>query len=475
MHQNRVPAGTLLFAGRAGAILLTLLFGLLLALWTRREFGAAPAVLALFLFAFDPNLIAHGRYVTNDVLVTLFIFLAVVTWARFLETKRTRDLVLASVMLGLALVSKFSALFLLPVLLLFYLFRWWQEGRGGRLSVKHLAVSLVITGTICVAMIGVVYGPETLRWLRGPRLTMVLDPATPVSATLHRIGKRLPVPSHPYVIGLIQQAAHDHLGHPAYLLGRQSPRGWWYYFPVVFAVKTPTAVLLLSAACLGLALLWLARAGPRAALRGLRAIPLHWLVVSATPAVYFALCMLGHINLGIRYLLPVFPFLFVLLAATLFHQRLDRFRGARAALLALIIAVQVAESARIYPNYLAFFNTLAGGADHGPEYLVDSNIDWGQDLKKLRRYLDSIHWKEPICVAYFGRASMTYYGIEYQGLPVTDDLAGRSQVDCIAAISATMLHDVYIGSASFRWLRERTPMAKVGYSIYVYDLRKPKP
>jgi hypothetical protein len=58
---------------------------------------------------------------------------------------------------------------------------------------------------------------------------------------------------------------------------------------------------------------------------------------------------------------------------------------------------------------------------------------------------------------------------------VTDDLAGRSQVDCIAAISATMLHDVYIGSASFRWLRERTPMAKVGYSIYVYDLRKPKP
>ncbi|MGC9969809.1 MAG: phospholipid carrier-dependent glycosyltransferase [Bryobacteraceae bacterium] len=475
MHQNRVPADTLLFLGRAGAILLTLLFGLLLVLWARREFGAAPAVLALFLFAFDPNLIAHSRYVTADLMVTLFIFLAVVTWAKFLETKRYRDLVLAAAMLSLALVSKFSALFLLPLLLLFYLLRWWQEGRGGRLSAKHLAVSLVIAGTICVATVCVVYGPETVRSIHGPRLTAVVDRSTPVSAALHWFGKRLGLPAHPYLVGLHAQAVHDHLGHPAYLMGQHSQTGWWYYFPVVFAVKTPTAVLLLCAACFGLALLWLARAGPLVALRGLRAIPLRWLVVSLTPAVYFLLSMLSHINIGIRHLLPVYPFLFVLLAAALFHKRLDRFRWARAGLLALVIAVLLAESVGIYPHYLAFFNTLAGGPGRGPEYLVDSNIDWGQDLKKLRKYLDSIRWKQPVCVAYFGRASMTYYGIEYQGLPTTDDLTGRGQVDCLAAISVTLLHDVYLGSASYRWLRERTPMAKVGYSIYVYDLRKPKP
>lgn len=475
IHQNRVPADTLLFLGRAGAILLTLVFGLVLVLWTRREFGAAPAVLALFLFAFDPNLIAHGRYVTADLTVTLFIFLTAVTWAKFLETKRTRDLVVASAMLSLALVSKFSALFLPPLLLLFYLFRWWQEGRGGRLSMKHLTLSLVIAGTICVATISVVYGPETVRSIHGPRLTALVDRSTPVSAVLRWFGKRLGLPAHPYLVGLHRQAVHDHLGHPAYLLGQQSPKGWWYYFPVVFAVKTPTAVLLLCAVCFGLALLWLVRAGPLAALKGLRAMPLRWMVLAVTPAVYFLLCMLSHINIGVRHLLPVYPFLFVLLAAVLFHGRLDRFRGARAALLALVIAVQVAESVRIYPNYLAFFNTLAGGPGRGPEYLVDSNIDWGQNLKKLRKYLDSIGWKQPVCVAYFGRASMSYYGIEYQGLPATDDLAGRSQADCIAAISVTLLHDVYTGSTSFRWLRERTPMAKVGYSIYVYDLRKPKP
>lgn len=472
MHQNRVPADTLLFRGRVVAILLTLVFGFVLVLWTRREFGAAPAVLALFLFAFDPNLIAHGRYVTADLIVTLFIFLAAVTWAKFLETNRYRELVVAAVMLSLALVSKYSALFLPPLLLLFYLFRWWQEGRGGRLSLKHLAFSVVIAGMICAATVGLVYGPETVRSIHGPRLTAQVDRSTPASVVLRGFGKRLGLPAHPYLVGLHQQAVHNHIGHPAYLLGRQSPRGWWYFFPVVFAVKTPTAVLLLCVACLGLALLRLVRAGPLAALGGLRAIPPRWFVLAVTPAVFFLLCMSSHINIGVRHLLPVYPFLFVLLAAAVFQ---GRFRRARAALLALVVAVLLAESVRIYPHYLSFFNTLAGGPGRGPEYLVDSNIDWGQDVKKLRKYLDSIGWKEPVCFCYFGRADITYYGIEYHDLPGTDDFAGREQVDCIAAISVTPLHDVYMGSTSYRWLRERTPMAKVGYSIYVYDLRKPKP
>src|SRR5262249_35001885 len=147
----------------------------------------------------------------------------------------------------------------------------------------------------------------------------------------------------------------------------------------------------------------------------------------------------SHINLGLRHILPIYPFLFILGAAALFHYRGRKFFPV---VLGIIMAVQIAETAHIYSHYLAFFYGPSGGSANGPRYLLDSNIDWGQDLKKLRTYLEA-HNRPSVCVLYYGNGDRDYYGIGHvEYLPRTYE--DRSKVDCIGVISATLLYDLYV-------------------------------
>jgi hypothetical protein len=473
MDVNRVSPDQILKYGRIPNMLLTLLLGFAIAVWTRRRFGTAAALGALFLYATDPNVIAHGRYVTNDLMVTLFAFLVVTAWAKYLELKRQRDLVAAGLLLGLALVSKYSALFLIPLVALLYLFRWWQESAvepaaKKRLSLKHCLVSLAVLAVLGAVVIGAAYGPETLRSLTGPALLDEMRPPTTPRAIhtgLRAMGYFFDLPAHPYLMGLDRVSEFDTGGHHAYLLGKTSMFGWWYYFPVAFAVKTPTAVLLLVVWCLGMGVWRLARGWRSPTVAALKNLPFKWVTLAMPMVVYGAILITSHVNLGVRYLLPVYPFLFILLAALVMQKP-------KVWLIAAVVAIQFFETVRIYPDYLAFFNTVSGGPGNGPRYLADSNIDWGQDVKKLRKYLESTAPKEKVCFSYFGTASLPYYFVPYDYLPETKDVEARKNVDCIAAISVTQLYDVYTAPGTFRWLREKTPIAKVGYSIYVYDLRK---
>src|SRR5262245_53411722 len=134
-------------------------------------------------------------------------------------------------------------------------------------------------------------------------------------------------------------------------------------------------------------------------------------------------------------------------------------------------ALQIAESASITPHYLAFFNALAGGPGRGPEYLVDSNIDWGQDVKKLVKWLDA-HGTRRVWCFYFGNAQLDYYGIADQGMPPDMDQQGWERLDGFVVANVTPLEGVYVPLADLAPLRLREPVAKVGWSMYLYDLRK---
>ena len=102
-------------------------------------------------------------------------------------------------------------------------------------------------------------------------------------------------------------------------------------------------------------------------------------------------------------MLPVYPLLYAFIAL---NVPLIRWRW----IVAACTAVLITESAMVYPDYLAFFNAAAGGPAQGPRYLLDSNIDWGQDTKRLKFYLDA-HGVKGACTAYFGLAYPFYYGI----------------------------------------------------------------
>jgi hypothetical protein len=189
------------------------------------------------------------------------------------------------------------------------------------------------------------------------------------------------------------------------------------------------------------------------------------------PLLYFAVSCAAAINIGVRHILPVYPFLYVATAALL--SRLAARRTARVAMLALG-ALQIAECASISPDYLAFFNAFTGGPANGPNYLVDSNIDWGQDVKKLARWLEA-HGTRRVAISYFGNAQLPYYGLDAVGLPDPRDRRAWEAIDGFAAASVTTLEGVYVPPENLAPLRALQPVAKVGWSIYVYDFRRPKP
>jgi len=462
LYKNRRDADTVLFAARSANILLTLLFTAAVAWWTRRRYGPVAGIAAAALCAFDPNLIAHGRYVTTDFPVTAFFFFAAVLWVEYLERAGMRRLLLASSAIGLALITKFSAVLLLPSLVILYAACWIR--RPKEFPLRRLAIALPTLLAVVVAMVAIVYWPETLRCWRTkvPRIADVVVRGNPIGETLYYLGRKLHLPAHAYLLGLNHVADHNAGGHSSYLMGVRSDTGWWYYFPLVFAVKSTMAAL-------GAALLLFAAALWQAWRRSW--ISPMALGLALTPLVYFVFSMTSGINIGMRHILPVYPFLYVGLAAWL-STRAHRRQGI--IVLAGLTLLQLAECARITPDYLAFFNELAGGPGRGPEYLVDSNIDWGQDVKKLGLWLDAHGGKRRARVFYFGNAQLRYYGIDELGYPEPMDQKGWDQIDEYCVANVTPLQGVYVPLNFLAPLRMREPVAKIGWSMYVYDLHKSK-
>ena len=461
LYRNRRDADTILLATRSANILLTLLFALAVAWWTRLRYGPAAGLAAAALCAFDPNLIAHGRYVTTDFPVTAFFFFACVLWVEYLERATWRRLLAAAAAIGLALITKFSAVLLIPSLLILYVACWIR--RPKEFPIRRAAIAAGTVIATVVLMVSVIYWPETVRCWRTqvPRLSTLVVRNNPTGQILYFFGRKLHLPAHGYLTGLNAVADHNAGGHSSYLLGMRSDKGWWYYFPVVFAVKSTMAALA-AAMLLLAAALW-------------QAWKREWispmaLGLALPPLLYFVFSMTSGINIGMRHILPVYPFLYVGAAAWL-TSRPDR-RGVY--VLTALVALQVGECARITPDYLAFFNELAGGPGRGPEYLVDSNIDWGQDVKKLGAWLDAHAGTRRVRLYYFGNTQVRYYGIDEMGFPGPLDQKGWDEIDEYCVANVTPLEGGYVPLADLAPLRLREPIAKVGWSMYVYDLRKPK-
>jgi hypothetical protein len=253
----------------------------------------------------------------------------------------------------------------------------------------------------------------------------------------------------------------------AYLRGRHSNTGFWNYFPWAFLLKTPMLTLLLVAAALGWAV-WQRRD------------VLLWLLLP--PLVHLGISMTSNLNIGHRHLLPMYPFLFVLCGglATAWERWSPVARRWTAAgvlgLAACGAFVVWWRPAVVFPHYLAYFNELAGGPKRGAENLVDSNLDWGQDLPRLKQWLDVHQVHEPIGFCYFGMADPLAHGIRYLNLPGGYPFApvGSLPARGYVVVSATNLKGVYFskdGQAFWQQLlRRATLVDTVGYSLFIYRL-----
>jgi hypothetical protein len=245
--------------------------------------------------------------------------------------------------------------------------------------------------------------------------------------------------------------AHGSAGHPACLLGEVRQRGWWYYYIVVLAVKTPLSLLALAVAGGAYA----ARAHREEGWTAL--VPLAGVVAVLVPA------LVSHVDLGVRIVLAVYPFVAVLAARGAVSAWRAGGGGAERAVrrsaVALLVLTLAIVPIRAWPDYLAYFNPVAGAR---PErVLVDSNLDWGQDLYRLadtvhQRRIDSLH------VHYFGSANLSAVG-----LTNARRLGRDERTTGWVAASETFLAGVW-SDTSLRWLSRRTPVARIGPSMRLY-------
>jgi hypothetical protein len=264
----------------------------------------------------------------------------------------------------------------------------------------------------------------------------------------------------------------------AFLMGDLYVGGRWEYFPVAFLLKTPLPVLFCFMGIVIQGLSTLRSVDGRKRTLGRYVL---WL----PPSIFFASSLMSNLNLGYRYILPVLPFVLVMAgqAGQWIVGKVARSKGAQRVLLVIAAAILVSWSVwsgvSIWPHYLAFFNELAGGPDNGWRYLVDSNIDWGQDLKMLKPWMDT-HSVERIKLGYVGEARPPYYGITFDPLPSSPDrwehalhhdLYFADPAPGIYAISANLVQGRNLAdSETYAWFRDREPVDKIGYSIFIYDV-----
>ena len=427
----------ILLACRSVTILFTASFAVWLAFWARRYFSDAAAFLIFLLFILDPNIAAHARYVTSDAFVSAFFFATCVLWYGWLQHHRKRDLWLTGLALALALSSKFNAILLLPILFLL----WILNGRRTwRRDLRQLIIPLIL---LPFCLIFALYAGDTRSVSQDPLIASRLE----ARAQQPSRWERIPVPAYYWFRGVQLLSRHQETGHLSYLFGKLSYSGFIAYFPVAMLVKTPTGTLLLLAA----AFLYLCFNFKS---------PYPW-YLSIPPLVYLAIAMVSRVDIGIRHIVLIYPFLYAR-----FGWMFDRLSKQRTARLLMFLAVllNLVEFVRVYPNSIAFFNTLSGGPTAGPRYLLDSNVDWGQGLIHLR---DDLASRPHSCVAlsYFGRADTHYYLGETR--PVPNSAAEAQAQHCLIAVSVEHLYGDPVHRLSY--LLKYRPIARPSYSIYLYD------
>lgn len=391
----------LLVPARMMIVAAGLALGLVVLSWAGSLGGWRAGLVALFLYAISPTMLAHTRLVTTDLAAAFGFAATLWSFRRFCRRPGLPRAAVTGLALGAALLSKLSGLLLIPILfLLGALWAVFESGDGIARSGRRLLTAwggvLAATLVAWVCLWGG-YGfhfraaaedEYRLDWDsvqgRGGAAGRILD--------VVRDGKLAP---EAYAFGLKSFVFGGGMETPAFLNGRISKRGWWYWFPATFLMKTPPGLLVL----LG----WVAVAGALRT-RG-RSFDAWFLALPAM--IYAVVSMISPLNIGHRHLLPLEPI--ILVAAGTGIAALSRSRAGAIAS-SVLLAGCVVSFAAATPRYLSYVNVFGGGSRNGWRHLVDSNVDWGQDLIRLKRWMDRNQVPE-IDLAYFGTGDPAAYGI----------------------------------------------------------------
>ena len=411
-----------LAAARRGNLLFLLVAMLCVWWWASRTYSTGTALVAVALLGLLPPILGHAGVVTTDMAVAATLPLALITLERWWERRDVWSAVVLGLAIGVGLLSKFSFVAFFPICAAVLLIVRWKKP-----TTRLATITIALIVAFLILWVGYFFNFDTIAHVH------------PGSAGAKFANVPLPAPL--YWAGLRVVKSHDEVGHLAFLLGRYSEHGFWYYFPVLFFFKTPIPFLLLMIA------------GAVAIVRARRGLEFVLM-----PLALMLFVLTSHINIGIRHILPVYPPLCVVAAVGVTALWRNAKGRAVAALLAawLVVGVELA-----HPDYLAWFNEFAGR--HPERIAVDSNLDWGQDILRLGKAARRRHIERG-AVLVVASANITAHGYPaYDGLQAFKPMTGW-----IAVSETALALDPATPKGGYDWLTKGRAYERVGKSIRLY-------
>ncbi len=507
LYESGNDADKIIFWARQPLILLSVFFGWLIFVWTKNKFGGATALLTLIFYAFSPTVLAHSRYVTTDLGAAFGFFIGIISFLWFLEKPTWSRAALAGAALGLAELLKFSLILLLPtygVLLIFWVLvrpglHWHERFRVlGRMVEKTLVLGVVGFSLVWVVYIPHVWNYPQEKQLRDAEFLLSSYGFRPaVNFDLLLINNRFTRPLGQYLLGFLMVNQRTAGGHTVVYLGEISGGGNLSYFPLLYLLKEPLALHVLT-----LIALWFGVKNSNFLNKGFDLERLRVWIESHFPefsailfiVLYWGVSIKSPLNIGIRHVLPTFPFIYILISRQIIRwarphelESPDTWFGwlkniyelyvasvPKYILVGGLTAWLMISVTSTYPHFLSYYNELGGGTRTGWRIAVDSNYDWGQDLKRLAEYVRKNNI-DKIAVDYFGGGNPNYY----LGDKVELWRSARGPVSGWFAISITLREGAFGKPVrgfekkiedSYEWLRPYPPVAQIGYSIFVYKL-----
>jgi hypothetical protein len=475
-------ADRILSRARLMIVLLALALGVVVFIWSRSLYGLLAGTASLALFALEPNLLAHARLVTSDLGFALLACITVYFLWRACGELTPARIAGFGICFALSFIAKFTAILLLPLAALLLSIRalrskLWSARLPGDPNLdtrlrRLAAAAAILAGALLLSWL-TIWAAYGFRYTPGPDPSSILSahedgtrhellPITTRAVTWADEHRLLPnAYSQGFLLGQIKAQSRS-----AYLLGELRNTGWWYYFPVAFLVKTPSTLLFLLLAA---AIMVFAR----------RDRFLDDEIFLFLPMVLFmAAAMRANLNIGLRHILMIFPF--AIIAAGKPVQILwAEGRKAGRILLLLLAGVLLYEHVTVAPHYLAFFNLPSGGPAKGHRVLVDSNLDWGQDLPALARWMEQ-EGVATVNLSYFGIADIGHHGINAVHLPGAPLYALRRislpELPGWVAVSVTNEAGVALTQPTRTFLaplRDREPDHVIGHTINLYWMERP--
>ena len=537
LYESGNDADKIINLSRIGPILLTILTGFIFYLFSRKRLGSWWALLPLFLFSLSPLVLAHGHYVTTDMAAAFGVIIALWSFVNYLKKPNKKTLIAAGLCFGLAQLCKFSLLILIPLFivltLVFYTIKLWQNwpdiAFGRRKKEVWSRFFKALAAVIGIFIIGyflvyLVYLPQNINY---PKEKQKADTETLLasfaggpdpnwqtcqswSGSLNRQIRCLanidiwmaqqPIfkPLAQYALGALMVTQRSSAGNTGYFLGQVSAAGWRNYFPTVFAIKEqiPSLIFLMIALMFSFVEFTKAIFEKSRWPRFLGWIWQHFSEFSALCFIifYWITSSRSPLNIGFRHLLPTLPLTYLLVAYEIKkwwrgeYQRFflsyweeikyhfKKFGGIllKTSAIGVLLLWYLVETVSIAPNFIAYFNELVGGAKNGYKYVVDSNLDWGQDMKKLTTFVEQNKINK-IKVDYFGGTSPKYYlGEKFEPWSSSK---GQPETNSWLAVSLTFLQNSQGQPVSgfkrkaedgYSWLQDKKPFSRIGYSMFIY-------